>query len=98
MVGLTAWGRLGTWNHDVLELDHAILPGELGFLAPQLGQRGQELLANIVPVQGIGDIGSEKPDLVVLDVKMPDLDGFGVLAMLRGEGNPVPVVMCSGSR
>jgi CheY-like chemotaxis protein len=33
----------------------------------------------------------------VLDVKMPDLDGFGVLSLLRAEGNPVPVVMCSGS-
>ncbi len=42
-------------------------------------------------------IRSEKPDLVVLDVKMPDLDGFGVLSLLRSEGNPVPVVMCSGS-
>jgi CheY-like chemotaxis protein len=42
-------------------------------------------------------IRTEKPDLVVLDVKMPDLDGFGVLSLLRSEGNPVPVVMCSGS-
>lgn len=42
-------------------------------------------------------IRAEKPDLVVLDVKMPDLDGFGVLSLLRSEGNPVPVVMCSGS-
>jgi CheY-like chemotaxis protein len=42
-------------------------------------------------------IRNEKPDLVVLDVKMPDLDGFSVLSVLRGEGNPVPVVMCSGS-
>ena len=37
------------------------------------------------------------PGCLVLDVKMPDLDGFGLLSMLRGEGNPVPVVMCSGS-
>lgn len=42
-------------------------------------------------------IRNEKPDLVVLDLKMPELDGFGVLSMLRGEGNVVPVVMCSGS-
>lgn len=42
-------------------------------------------------------IRQEKPDLVVLDVKMPEVDGFTVLSLLRGEGNPVPVVMCSGS-
>jgi two-component system OmpR family response regulator len=49
------------------------------------------------PSAAIDRIRQEKPDLVVLDVKMPDVDGFGVLAMVRGEGNPVPIVMCSGS-
>lgn len=49
------------------------------------------------PVAALDRIRAEKPDLVVLDVKMPDLDGFGLLSMLRGEGNPVPIVMCSGS-
>ena len=44
-------------------------------------------------VQTLDRIREEKPDLVMLDVKMPDLDGFGVLSMLRGEGNPVPIVM-----
>jgi two-component system response regulator AdeR len=33
-----------------------------------------------------------KPDLVVLDVKLPTLDGFGVLAALRRTGD-VPVLM-----
>lgn len=49
------------------------------------------------PVAALDRIRAEKPDLVVLDVKMPELDGFGLLSVLRGEGNPVPVVMCSGS-
>jgi CheY-like chemotaxis protein len=49
------------------------------------------------PVSALGRIRKEKPDVVILDVKMPDLDGFGVLSLLRGEGNMVPVVMCSGS-
>jgi len=58
---------------------------------------GVEVAGEMKPVQALDRIRAEKPDLVVLDVKMPDLDGFGVLAMLRGEGNSVPVVMCSGS-
>jgi CheY-like chemotaxis protein len=58
---------------------------------------GVEVSGEMRPVAALERIRAEKPDLVVLDVKMPDLDGFGVLAMLRGEGNPVPVVMCSGS-
>jgi two-component system, OmpR family, response regulator len=32
------------------------------------------------------------PDLLVLDVMMPDLDGFGLLAKLRNAGCDVPVI------
>jgi two-component system OmpR family response regulator len=33
-----------------------------------------------------------EPDLVVLDVMLPDLDGFGVAQRLRASGFPVPVL------
>jgi DNA-binding response OmpR family regulator len=36
---------------------------------------------------------SEPIDLVVLDVGLPDIDGFEVLARLRGQGVGIPVVM-----
>jgi len=36
-------------------------------------------------------IRSERPDLVFLDVQMPELDGFGVLESLEGE--PLPAVV-----
>ena len=49
------------------------------------------------PSDAVDRIRNDKPDLVMLDVKMPEIDGFTVLSMLRREGNPVPVVMCSGS-
>ena len=35
---------------------------------------------------------SFRPDLMVLDVMLPDLDGFGVLRRIRAEGQPVSVV------
>lgn len=38
-------------------------------------------------------IQDQKPDLVVLDVMLPELDGFEVCRRLRSENNPVAVVM-----
>ena len=35
----------------------------------------------------------EKPDLVLLDIMMPRLDGFAVCAELRRLSNPVPILM-----
>jgi two-component system KDP operon response regulator KdpE len=42
--------------------------------------------------QAIDKIRSNLPDLVLLDVMMPDIDGFEVLGMIR-ESNTVPVIM-----
>ena len=33
-----------------------------------------------------------RPDLIVLDVMLPDLDGFEVCRRLRAAGNDVPVI------
>ena len=35
----------------------------------------------------------EKPDLILLDLMMPKLDGYGVCAELRRLANPVPILM-----
>jgi CheY-like chemotaxis protein len=58
---------------------------------------GVDVSAETASVKALDRIRNEKPDLILLDIKMPDMDGFGVLARLRGEGNAAPVVMCSGS-
>ena len=48
-----------------------------------LGATGEDALALAA---------SEKPDLVVLDVMLPDIDGFEVCQRLRAGGNDVPVI------
>jgi len=45
-----------------------------------------------------GEIGlqhaiQEKPDLILLDIMMPKLDGYAVCAELRRLANPVPILM-----
>jgi two-component system alkaline phosphatase synthesis response regulator PhoP len=38
-------------------------------------------------------IAANKPDLMVLDVMLPKVDGFEVCRRLRAEDNPVPIIM-----
>lgn len=42
--------------------------------------------------EAIAKIAARRPDLVILDVMMPGIDGFGVLDHLRGTSDPPPVV------
>ena len=36
-------------------------------------------------------------DAIILDLRMPELDGIGVIDALRSTGNKVPVVLCSAA-
>jgi two-component system, OmpR family, response regulator len=37
-------------------------------------------------------LADDRPDLIVLDVMLPDMDGFEVCRKLRAQGNEVPVI------
>lgn len=36
-------------------------------------------------------------NILVLDLRMPDIDGLGVIDALRSQGNAIPVVLCSAA-
>lgn len=40
-----------------------------------------------------GQLGGERPDLLVLDLMLPDEDGLSLLRRLRDSGDPLPVLM-----
>src|SRR5690606_9262787 len=47
--------------------------------------------------EALADIQQEQPDLVLLDVNMPELDGFEVAAMLKSDPATatIPIIMVS---
>lgn len=50
------------------------------------------VISAVHPGEGLRLIENEKPDLVILDVMMPEMDGFEALHKMRSRGD-VPVIM-----
>lgn len=48
-------------------------------------------------IQCLEEIGRDVPDLVLLDIRMPEMDGLEVLARLHEEHPDLPVLMVSAS-
>ena len=46
-------------------------------------------------ITAIARARSLKPDLILLDVQLPDLDGFAVCDQLAGDHDPPPIVLTS---
>jgi DNA-binding response OmpR family regulator len=64
----------------------------VGLLEFALAGAGYEVITAFDGAQALERFATTMPDLVVLDVNMPRLDGFGVLAELRRHSE-VPVMM-----
>jgi two-component system KDP operon response regulator KdpE len=69
-------------------------PNILGTLAPLLRARGYEVHTAMSGRAALETIDREKPDLIVLDLGLPDLDGVEVCRQIRDSLN-VPIVVLS---
>ncbi|MGD9900130.1 MAG: response regulator transcription factor [Calditrichaceae bacterium] len=61
-------------------------------LSEYLSKFGYDVKTEINPFDGLRAIKSEKPDLIILDVMLPDMEGFEVCKMIRKE-HTIPVIM-----
>lgn len=62
-------------------------------LQDALRMNGYETISAKHGLEALRLIREEKPDLVILDINMPQLDGFGVIEKLRNENNNIPVIV-----
>lgn len=76
--------------------DHALVRKGLEQL---LESRGIEVVAAVgTGSEGIACARELAPDIVLLDIKMPDMNGLETLLQLRAQGLEVPVLMLTMSR
>jgi len=66
----------------------------LNFLSSKLRASGYEVLTAGNGAEALEQVQAQEPDLVVLDVMMPKMDGFESLKELRAF-SPVPVIILS---
>lgn len=76
--------------------DEEVLANVLG---DKLKIEGFEVLKAKDGVEGLEKIKKDKPDLILLDILMPRMDGFGVLEMQKKDSEiaDIPVIIISNS-
>src|ERR687883_1940519 len=63
------------------------------FVEPELEHIGFQVRCAYDGPSGLEEAKRFRPELIVLDIMLPGLDGVGVLKRLRQEGSRVPVIM-----
>ena len=79
-------------QHDARLLVVEDEPNILELLAASLRYAGFEVITASAGTEAVQAAGRHRPDLIVLDVMLPDMDGFDVIRRLRGGGTRIPVV------
>jgi two-component system alkaline phosphatase synthesis response regulator PhoP len=73
----------------IIEDEGAVRAG----LVDNLAFEGYHVVFSDNGLNGLQVFESEKPDLVILDVMMPGLDGLEVCRRIRASHNPTPIIM-----
>lgn len=72
-------------------------PFNVDYLEQELADAGYQTVSATNGQEALDRVAAENPDLVLLDIMMPILDGFGVLARLKADTNTrdIPVIVIS---
>lgn len=62
-----------------------------------LTKEGYDVVTLIQPADAVKSIGEHTPDLILLDVSMPDISGFEVLKALNEQNIHIPTVLLSAT-
>ncbi len=73
--------------------DEAAIRDSLHMILEYEGYRVDEAASG---TQALAKVGERAPDAIVLDIKMPEMDGLEFLKALRERGYEMPVLMISG--
>jgi DNA-binding response OmpR family regulator len=68
-------------------------PDFVEVIATDLADMGYKVITAYTGMEGLRQIENSKPDLLILDFMMPEMNGTDVLNKLRNEGNKIPVIL-----
>ncbi len=64
-------------------------------LRTSLVSQGFQIVEAATGREALDEVGQAQPDLIVLDLGLPDMQGQEVIRLLRGQGSSVPIVVLS---
>lgn len=69
-----------------------------GLISQVLGNEGYQVFASNSPTEGLSLVETEGPDMILLDIGMPEMDGYEFCRHLqeRGVMDETPVIFLSG--
>lgn len=64
-----------------------------------LGKQGYEMVEAANGVEAVAQVQAQRPDLILMDVMMPELDGYGACAQIRllDADDCLPIIMLTGA-
>jgi len=75
-------------------------PTNVDMLSQELEEEGYHLLTACDGEEALIKVQEHRPDLVLLDIMMPNVDGFTVCRILKGSGKTmlIPVILLTALR